>query len=74
MEHEILTLRINGDGEEIEVRKFRMFNYLTKHNTINRYNMHLKMPEEGEYLSIRFGGGEDVSAKVKKLSVFGCAE
>lgn len=63
----------NSDGEEIVVRKFRMFNHLTKHNKINRYHMQLKVPKNAEYLSIRLGGGKDVSAKVKNLVVKGCA-
>lgn len=65
---------IDKSGNEIEVRKFRMFNHLTKHNEINQFHIQLKMPKGADQLKMKFGGGKDVSAKVRSLVVMGCRD
>ena len=60
------------EGVDIEVKKFRMFNHLTKHNKLNRYHMQLKVPEGASRLEIKLGGGEMVSAEVRGLVVKAC--
>lgn len=58
-------------GKEIDVKKFRMFNYLTKSNRVNRYHMQLKIPEGAVQLDMRFGGGENVATEIVNLIVKG---
>ena len=62
---------LNSKGEEIDVRKFRMFNHLTKHNQMNFYRMQIELKEDAERVEMKFGGGEKISAKVRNLVVRG---
>ena len=66
----VITVK-DKSGREIKVKKFRMFNYLTRSNKINRYHIQLKMPKETDRVEMKFGGGEDIVAKVRSLIVKG---
>ncbi len=61
----------NKENSDIDIRKFRMFNHLTKSNKVNRYHMQLKIPKEADRMNIRFGGGNNISAEVRSLVVKG---
>jgi hypothetical protein len=69
----VLSL-IDQSGQAVEVKKFRMFNYLTKSNKVNAYHMQVKMTPGTQGLELRFGGGNDVSAEVRALVVKGFTE
>ena len=62
----------NEKDQEIDARKFRMFNHLTKHNKINKYHMQLKMPDGADRLEMRLGGNKNVAAKVRSVVIKGC--
>ena len=68
----IIVSMVDKSGNEIESKKFRMFNHLTKHNKENRYHMQLKMPKGTDRLEMKFGGEGKVSALIKNLVVKGC--
>ena len=60
------------NGAEIDAKKFRMFNHLTKNNKVNRYHMQLLTPKETDRVEMRFGGKKNVSAELRSLVVKGC--
>lgn len=68
----VVIVMKNKSGKEIDVKKFRMFNHLTKSNKVNRYKMQLKMPEAATELEMSLGGGEKVSGSVVDITVMGC--
>jgi len=70
----VVITMIDNQGEEIDLKKFRMFNNLTKSNKINRYHMQLKMPDDADKIEMRLGGGENVAAEIRSLVVKGCSK
>jgi hypothetical protein len=68
----IVVSMIDTSGIEIDVKKFRMFNHLTKSNRVNQYHMQLKTPNGTERVEMKFGGGKKVSAVIRNLLVKGC--
>ena len=67
----IVVSILDKEGEEIDVKKFRMFNHLTKSNRVNRYHMQLEMPKGTDRMEMKFGGGEVVAAEIRSLVVKG---
>lgn len=70
----IVVTMIDKTGKEIDIKKFRMFNHLTKNNKVNKYHMQLKTPHETAGIEMKFGGGGKVSAEIRDLLVKGCRE